>query len=48
MEKIVCVVQLLNYPDYDPVDCGLNILARDFQLGLTGPNDPFFVCVQRG
>lgn len=41
--QIVCVVRLLDYPDYDPVDCGLNIVARASHLGFTDPDDPLCV-----
>ena len=45
--QIVCVVRLLDYPDYDPVDCGLNIVARASHLGFTDPDDPLCVCTRR-
>ena len=41
--QIICVVRLPEYQEYDPVDLGLNVIARAIYLGSTEPNDSLCV-----
>ena len=43
--QIVCVVWLPGYPEYNPVDLGLNVITHAIYLGSTEPHDP--LCVHK-